>query len=279
MAVMLEALDLHRGQKVLEIGTGTGYNTALLCHLVGDASLVTSVDIEAILTREAAPRVMQVAGASANIITADGHLGCPEQAPYDRMIVTASTPSIPVHWISQLADGGKIICILQPHGPIGGVLVAERHNDTFVGSLLRSASFLFLRHQPGEGHEQRTSFRFAPSLRSAVTYTCPDLWDGNLQFFLYNSIPDLQMLRRMLPERGNEVQTILFQQHEEDGYLVIGEQMVELRGIRSPRLWRLLWQTLLAWDALQHPSISEYWYQYPDGLFLDQTPGRIWPFA
>ncbi|MGH3939102.1 MAG: methyltransferase domain-containing protein [Pseudonocardiaceae bacterium] len=102
VAVMLQALDIHDGQKVLEIGTGTGYNAALLAHRLG-ARNVTSVEIDPTVT-DAARHALERAGYGETfLVTADGTQGFGPRAPYDRVLSTslscgstiACSPSVP----------------------------------------------------------------------------------------------------------------------------------------------------------------------------------------
>lgn len=119
MAGMLEALDLHSGHRVLEIGTGTGYNAALLCHRVGAAN-VASVELDPRLA-DAARQALTAIGLSPTVHTGDGTAGVAEAAPFDRIIVTAAIDHIPPAWISQLAPGGVIIVDLR--GSLSGSLL------------------------------------------------------------------------------------------------------------------------------------------------------------
>lgn len=107
MAKMLELLDLRPGQHVLEIGAGTGYNAALLSHIVGSAGQVTSVDVDPELAR-AARRALRDAGVRATVVSGDGRNGHHGRAPYDRIIVTACADDIRRAWLEQLADGGRL---------------------------------------------------------------------------------------------------------------------------------------------------------------------------
>ena len=114
MASMLDALDLRPGMRVLEIGTGTSYNAALLAHLAGDAHLITTLDLDGDAIERAKQIIPPVAGDGMTIVQADGRNGYDANAPYDRIIATASTPALPRSWLMQLAPDGILVGILQP---------------------------------------------------------------------------------------------------------------------------------------------------------------------
>lgn len=106
VAEMTQALSLAGSEKVLEIGTGSGYQTAVLCRLAGE--VVTMERIAALQT--AAKIVLEELGVeNVRFRTGDGTLGCPEEAPFDRIIVTAAAPGVPEPLFEQLAEGGIAI--------------------------------------------------------------------------------------------------------------------------------------------------------------------------
>lgn len=120
MARMLEALAVTGAERVLEIGTGTGYNAALLCQGLGSGQ-VTSVDIDAGLVGRARTR-LRVLGFQPAVAVADGSQGWPSGAPYDRIMATCSMPSVPAAWISQCASGALIMVNL--YRELGGGALA-----------------------------------------------------------------------------------------------------------------------------------------------------------
>lgn len=127
VAHMLERADLRPGLRALEIGLGSGYNAALLCHILG-AENVTSVDIDPALVIEAEARLAHLDYQP--IVTAsDGQQGVPSGAPYDRIIATCASPGIPTAWIDQLADDGRIIA---PMTFGGALVVATKTSSTEV---------------------------------------------------------------------------------------------------------------------------------------------------
>ncbi|MGQ0779178.1 MAG: methyltransferase domain-containing protein [Pseudonocardiales bacterium] len=119
MAGMLEALDLQPGHRVLEIGTGTGHNAALLCHRVGPQNVV-SVELDPSLA-DAARRALAGLRLNPAVHAGDGSAGLAAAAPFDRIIATAAADHIPPAWISQLAPGGVILIDLR--GSLSGSLL------------------------------------------------------------------------------------------------------------------------------------------------------------
>jgi protein-L-isoaspartate O-methyltransferase len=104
---MLRELDVHDGMRVLEIGTGTGWNAALLAHRLGDRQ-VTTVEVDRTVAA-AACAALGRAGLEPVTVTGDGLLGYPPGAPYDRILATAGMRRIPYEWIAQTVPGGLIV--------------------------------------------------------------------------------------------------------------------------------------------------------------------------
>jgi protein-L-isoaspartate(D-aspartate) O-methyltransferase len=107
MAPMLEALRVLPGHRVLEIGSGSGYNSALLTTLVGPTGFVASVEIDDGLARSARAKLV-AEGYHVGVEVGDGRLGLPSQAPFDRIVVTASSDFVPEAWRNQLVEGGLV---------------------------------------------------------------------------------------------------------------------------------------------------------------------------
>lgn len=110
MALMLDALCLSGDERVLEIGTGTGYNAALLAHRLGPANVV-SVEVDPVVADLARQR-LAAAGYRPTVVTSDGKQGWPDGAPYDRLIATVSVPAVPSAWLAQVRDGGTVVVSL-----------------------------------------------------------------------------------------------------------------------------------------------------------------------
>ncbi|MET9696213.1 methyltransferase domain-containing protein [Streptomyces sp. NPDC006529] len=143
MARMLDALEVRDGDNVLEIGAGTGYNAALLCHRLGE-DLVTTVDLDEEITESARAHLARL-GYHPVVVTGDGARGCPARGPFDRIIVTCTLPQIPAAWLPQCRPGARILA------PLSTGLIALR---------VRDAAF-------AEGHFLHTPAYFVP-LRGAA---------------------------------------------------------------------------------------------------------------
>lgn len=134
MAIMLDQLGLQRGHRVLEIGAGTGYNAALMAHIVGETGSVVTVDIDGELTARASASLAAAGYGQVHVACADGALGFPGRAPYDRVILTVGAWDIAAPWLEQLATDGLIVLPLSVRGLQMSVAL-ER-----VGEYLRSRS-------------------------------------------------------------------------------------------------------------------------------------------
>ena len=114
--MMLHELGLEPGMKVLEIGTGSGWNAALTAHGVGGDGLVHSVDIQHDLVERAREHLTAAGHPGVNLRAADGGAGWPEAAPFDRIVATVGCPDIPPAWLDQLTDGGVLLVPLLMRG-------------------------------------------------------------------------------------------------------------------------------------------------------------------
>jgi protein-L-isoaspartate(D-aspartate) O-methyltransferase len=116
VALMTELLKPEPSDNVLEIGTGCGYQSAILAQLVNKVTSIERIPAVAELARS---NLTALGFSNIEIITADGTLGYPENAPYNGIIITAATPSIPKPLLAQLADNGRLVA------PVGGREVQE----------------------------------------------------------------------------------------------------------------------------------------------------------
>ncbi|MEA2602676.1 MAG: protein-L-isoaspartate(D-aspartate) O-methyltransferase [Acidobacteriota bacterium] len=113
VALMTSLLGVHPGQRVLEVGTGSGYQAAVLSRLVGE---VYSIEILAPLGRRAQSTLAELGYRNVHLRIGDGYKGWPDAAPFDGIIVTAAPPRIPEPLLAQLKTGGKMVI------PVGDTL-------------------------------------------------------------------------------------------------------------------------------------------------------------
>jgi protein-L-isoaspartate(D-aspartate) O-methyltransferase len=115
VALMLEQAEIQPGHRVLEIGSG-GYNAALLTELVGPGGAVTTIDIDPDVIERARQGLAATRYDEVRVFLADGEFGAPENAPYDRIIVTVTAWDIAPAWVEQLAPHGRIVVPLRFRG-------------------------------------------------------------------------------------------------------------------------------------------------------------------
>jgi protein-L-isoaspartate(D-aspartate) O-methyltransferase len=106
IALMIEALRLRPGCRVLEVGTGSGYQTALLAELCPE---VYSIEIVPPLAERAAKALAALGYRNAHVKTGDGYVGWPEHAPFDGIVVSAGAPGVPKPLVDQLSRGGRLV--------------------------------------------------------------------------------------------------------------------------------------------------------------------------
>lgn len=194
MARMLGLLDVADGQRVLEIGTGTGYNAALLSYRLCDAS-VTSIDIDPALTETARERLAEL-GYRPHLSAGDGAEGVAVHAPYDRIVATCGVPAIPSAWITQLASGGLIVADVR--GELGSSLVVAGKNTSrsVTGRFLASSGhFMWLRAKAdnplrnGGGFEAMYDFTDPETDTTSIPLAAFD--DEDFRFILQLLVPRL----------------------------------------------------------------------------------------
>jgi protein-L-isoaspartate(D-aspartate) O-methyltransferase len=149
VAIMCNLLELKEGQKVLEIGAGSGYNAAVMSQLVGDTGIIYSVERIEELVLFASSNLKKAGYSNVKIIQDDGSLGYLPEAPYDRICVTASAPETPRALVDQLKPGGIMVI---PEGDsyqqlfvikknYDGTFVKKRWGDVFFVPLIGKYGF------------------------------------------------------------------------------------------------------------------------------------------
>lgn len=256
MARMLESLQLTGTERVLEIGTGTGYNTALLCARLG-ADRVTSIDIDPDLVDDARSRLSEL-GYQPQLRAGDGAAGYAGRGPYDRIIATCRADLIPPEWIAQLRLGGIIVA------PVGtGVATLTRAAPGAVTGWFEPYSSYFM---PIRGTTDRD--RLATVARRAATDR-GTTGSTTLDMSVYSSRDARFWLELAVPGtvRASMGDTDLVYHQDGSWARLVGGTVTQ----GGPRL---------LWSEIE--TAHTHWHQHenPDprriGITIDPTGQRIW---
>ncbi|PXY31973.1 ATP-grasp peptide maturase system methyltransferase [Prauserella muralis] len=254
MAVMLEALCVRDGDRVLEVGTGTGYNAALLCCRLGDENVVT-VDIDPAVLLPARASLAAL-GYAPGCEIADGELGLPERAPYDRVLCTCSVSRIPPAWLEQCRPGGLVVTTL--NRPIGAGLVRLVAGEGATGQgrvLPHDGRFMPMRaHRlPAAGGVLAGRVATAKGTTALPVSTVLDP-AGPFEFFAGLALPGVTVAA----DPDDEGASYLV--HPDGSWAghrtVDGEFRVEQGGPR--RLWDLVEEAYELWLALGEPTRGDF---------------------
>lgn len=150
VAVMTEALSLTGEERVLEVGTGSGYQSAILARLAAE---VYSIEHYEGLARQAEARLRRLGVNNVTIVVGDGSQGYPSAAPYDGIVVTAGAPRVPPVLVEQLADGGRLVI------PVGAVhsqelLLVCKHGEKITRKVINNCRFVPLMGKYGWGSSE-----------------------------------------------------------------------------------------------------------------------------
>jgi methyltransferase of ATP-grasp peptide maturase system len=273
MAVMLTILAVRRGHRVLEIGTGTGYNAALLSHRLG-ADRVTTVDIDADLVDAARGRLAGI-GYAPTCLATDGAEGHPRGAPYDRVLATCAVARIPLPWLAQTVPGGLVVTTL--HRPLGAGLVRIKVGDGATGEgrvLAEDGRFMPLR-----AHRLSRTARpdEATGNVRTTTLSAEELVSPRSRFEFYAGL----LLPEVTATTGEQGAVRL--DHPDGSWATHsgrrGRYQVWQGGPR--RLWDVVESAHREWQALGRPARDRFGISVgPDGqaLWLDNpTSPHRWP--
>ena len=144
VAKMTEWLEVRRSDRVLEVGTGSGYQTAILAELAAE---VVSVEYSALLTRLAQKRLVELGYTNTILRNGDGAKGCPDLAPFERILATVAFPGKPKALLEQLSsEGGIALVPVGPPDQTQYLIRYRRESDAFTEARLLPVRFLSLRH-------------------------------------------------------------------------------------------------------------------------------------
>lgn len=288
MTRMLEALDVHDGHRVLEIGTGTGYNAALLCHRLG-AEHIFSVDLEARLVELARERLARL-GYRPTLVATDGTNGLPEHAPYDRIIATCSVPAVPWPWVQQTRERGLLLVDVKIGQLAGNLVLLQRRGNSAEGRFDSTyGSFMGLR-RAGETYQHprppAVAQARASAARRTTTLEVTRPWEHSVfWFYAHTALPpgttfSLRGDGADRPPRNTVLRapdgSCCEVRDERDGD---GTRAVWETG--PHRLWRIIEDAHARWRTLGRPGWERFGLTVTPGrhcLWLDSPEGEhTWP--
>jgi protein-L-isoaspartate(D-aspartate) O-methyltransferase len=162
VAGMLEELRVRPGDRVFEVGAGTGYNAALLAELTGPNGQVVTVDIDEEITEQASKALAAAGYSDVRVLTRDGALRDEANAPFDKITITVGACDIPDAWFTQLVPGGRMVLPLRWRGQTRGVAFVKGDDG-----MLRSESVFLCGFVPmiGQDVERVAALRTDPLVR------------------------------------------------------------------------------------------------------------------
>lgn len=271
MVRMLESLDVRDGHKVLEIGTGTGYNAALLAYRLGDGN-VFSVDLRTELVDDARTRLSAI-GYHPVLRQVDGSGGLPDHAPYDRIIATCSVATIPTEWIEQTAPGGLILVDVEGQFSAGNLVALRRGAEPVAEGMFLDwyGRFMPLRHEAANVGAVWPAVDRAQGQERATAVDPVEL-DGEFRFLAQFRLP-AGTRHTLTVDDGTPTATCLTNR---DGSWCSVHRMADSpgryrvlhAGLRD--LWADVEQAHEEWVAIGAPA----WHRF--GLTATPTTQRVW---
>ncbi|UGQ14191.1 ATP-grasp peptide maturase system methyltransferase [Yinghuangia sp. ASG 101] len=254
---MLEDLDVHDGQNVAEIGTGTGYSTALMCHRLGEDN-VTSIEVDAEVAARA-DDALEKAGFSTWTVTGDGLLGNPRRAPFDRLIATCAVRRIPYTWVRQTRPGGVILATVGPGAWSYGTGLAKltvREDGTAQGQIIGRSSFMPARAEAAVPLSGDLAARAAYADTERTTALSPAVLEQWMPAFLAQlAAPGAQFVHARSGD-GRET-TYLFDTHRESfAALSKGGELWTVRQGGPIAIWDAIEAAVTAWQRVGEPDVD-----------------------
>lgn len=258
VVAMLEDLDVRDDTKVLEIGTGTGYSTALLCARAGDENVI-SVETDDRLAARAAQAIRQ-AGYEPTLITGDGLGGFPPRARYDRIIATCSVRHIPAAWIAQSNPGATILTTLSGWQYGSGYARLTVGADGTASGRFRPDTYSFMLarpHMPPPTDMSDTKDIDTGKPRPAVIH--PDtLHDWTARFIAQLAVPDAQCIGKSV-DGGPWVDYYVDGASGSIASLTPHEGGMPLvREIGPTAIWSTIETSIAEWQKIGSPGIEEF---------------------
>lgn len=253
---MIEALGVQDGDRVLEIGTGTGYSTALMCHRLGEDN-VTSVEVDPDVARRA-DAALEAAGYSTWTVTGDGLLGHPHRAPYDGVIATCAVRRIPHTWVRQTRPGGTILATVGSWSYGTGLArLTVMEDGAAEGRIIGRSSFMPTRSQAVVPVAGDLSARAAYADTERRTPIAPRLLEEWTPAFLAQlAAPDVQLVQAVSDDSGQTVHYLFDPGRESFAELTDDATGWTVRQGGPVALWDAVEDALTAWQDAGRPDIG-----------------------
>ncbi|MEU5733079.1 MULTISPECIES: ATP-grasp peptide maturase system methyltransferase [Streptomyces] len=254
---MVEALDVEDGHTALEIGTGTGYSTALMCHRLGEDN-VTTIEVDPGVAARA-DAALEAAGYSTWTVTGDGLLGHPRRAPYDRVIATCAVRRIPHTWVRQTKPGGTILTTLAPGSWAYGTGLAKvtvNEDGTAEGRIIGESSFMQARSQTVVPLAGDLSARTAYTDSERAAKVPPALLEEWMPAFLAQlAAPGAQLVHAT---RGDGHRQLYVFDADRESFAAFTENGSgwTVRQGGPVALWDDIQRALIAWHDAGRPDVS-----------------------
>ncbi|MFJ8312711.1 MULTISPECIES: methyltransferase domain-containing protein [unclassified Streptomyces] len=273
---MLRDLGVRPGERALEIGTGTGWNAALLAHRLGAAHVV-SVEVDAAVAT-AAHKALERVGAGVHVVCGDGFRGCAEAAPYDRIIATCGLRSIPFAWVEQCRPGGVIVApwgTHYTHGDAVARLVVSDDGRSASGRFTGPVEFMKLRAQrrPLVSHSEYVPYGVAEGDESSTAIAEGEFMGGRFdprEFALGLCVPDCVLT---VDEKREGARPVWFYGLSDRSWACVqfregGTARVWQSGPR--RLWDEVQAALAWWNGQGRPGFDRF------GLTVNSAGEQAW---
>lgn len=275
---MLRMLDPRPGHRVLEIGTGTGWNAGLLAALLGDGN-VTTVDVDPALTG-AAVRSLEALGLNPQVVCADGAGGHPPSAPYDRIIATCSVRRLPYAWVEQTRPGGIVLTPWETPWFCYGLLRLHVGGDGVAsGRFAPHSAFMLMRGQRTDLRIYRDVVRDGYTPDESVTGLDPWLVagaDADARFAVGLRLPDVWHAWHHRPDVPGVVTRLWLATTDAGSWAAVDWDGTP--DAREYTVWqygeRRLWEEVEAayewWARQGRPPVERF------GLTVTADGGRVW---
>lgn len=278
MAGMMLAARLSPGDRVLEIGTATGWNAALMARVVGPAGQVVSVECDSDLADAARTRLAREGyGDAVRVVAADGIDGYAAGQPYDAILVTAASPDLPPAWLDQLAVGGCLVLPLELPHRAAPLLVLQRDPDGWRGRLQSWTWFVPLRSDRVAPHPPLLEPQcWDESLRgepvAQFSFPASDRWPAaSLGLFLHLAAPGRVAGLRLSGERSHASDVLALCCTDPPGVAFAEGYQLWVYG--GPALADEAERLLHEWQDLGQPGLSDWWVTVTDSD--DPAPYRL----